>query len=304
MSQNYSVKPRKNEITKKRQELLDALISGDQVAAARVVEDFVSQRWEPAFVYVDAIGHCMAEIGARWHNGNLSIATEHRATHIALRLLSRVQDAYTPTRRVGRRAIVTSVQGDNHLIGGLAFADLLRFKGWDVDFLGADSPVSSIVDLVVQEKPDLVGLSVMIEEYLPNATSTVKALKAVDENLVVVVGGAAAGTSDAAVSLSDADFYSGDVVSAVEWSQNKFNLNDSTMSLEVMLSDMGTTIQSLRKDRGLSQQELATGAGLDRSYISAVENGKQNVSFATLKGISDVLGVRVTELISSKSHLS
>jgi len=145
MSQNYSVKPRKIEITKKRQELLDALISGDQVAATRVVEDFVSQRWEPAFVYVDAIGHCMAEIGARWHSGNLSIATEHRATHIALRLLSRVQDAYTPTRRVGRRAIVTSVQGDNHLIGGLAFADLLRFKGWDVDFLGADSPVSSIL---------------------------------------------------------------------------------------------------------------------------------------------------------------
>ena len=36
------------------------------------------------------------------------------------------------------------------------------------------------------------------------------------------------------------------------------------MSLEVMLSDMGSTIQSLRKDRGLSQQELATGAGLGR----------------------------------------
>lgn len=300
MSQNYSVKPRENEIAKKRQELLDALISGDQLAATQVVDNLVSQRWEPTFVYENSIGHCLAEIGARWHNGDLSIAVEHRATQIALRLLSRAQDVYAPTRRVGRRALVTSVEGDNHLIGGLVFADLLRFEGWEVDFLGADSPVSSIVDLVTQENPDLVGLSVTIEEYLPNATSTVKALKVINQNLVVVVGGAAAETSNAVIALAEADFYGADALVAVDWTQKKFDLNDSTMSLKVMLSDLGSTIQSLRKDRGLSQQQLATGAGLDRSYISAVENGKQNVSFATLKGISDVLGVRVTELISGR----
>ena len=300
MSQNYSVKPRENEIAKKRQELLDALISGDQLAATQVVDNLVSQRWEPTFVYENTIGHCLVEIGARWHNGDLSIAVEHRATQIALRLLSRAQDVYAPTRRVGRRALVTSVEGDNHLIGGLVFADLLRFEGWEVDFLGADSPVSSIVDLVTQENPDLVGLSVTIEEYLPNATSTVKALKVINQNLVVVVGGAAAETSNAVIALAEADFYGADALVAVDWTQKKFDLNDSTMSLKVMLSDLGSTIQSLRKDRGLSQQQLATGAGLDRSYISAVENGKQNVSFATLKGISDVLGVRVTELISGR----
>ena len=300
MSQNYSVKPRENEIAKTSQELLDALISGDQLAATQVVDNLVSRRWEPAFVYVDVIGHCLAEIGARWHNGDLSIAIEHRATQIALRLLSRAEDVYAPTRRVGRRALVTSVEGDNHLIGGLAFANLLKFEGWEVDFLGADSPVSSIVDLVTQENPDLVGLSVTTEEYIPNATSTVRALKVINENLVVVVGGAAAGTSDAAIALDEADFYGADAVAAVDWTQKKFGLNDSTMSLNVMLSDLGSTIQSLRKDRGLSQQQLATGAGLDRSYISAVENGKQNVSFATLKGISDALGVRVTELISGR----
>jgi transcriptional regulator with XRE-family HTH domain len=65
-----------------------------------------------------------------------------------------------------------------------------------------------------------------------------------------------------------------------------------------MLGELGNRIQALRKDKGLSQQQLATEADLDRSYISAVEHGKQNVSFATLKGISDALGVGVAELIS------
>jgi transcriptional regulator with XRE-family HTH domain len=65
-----------------------------------------------------------------------------------------------------------------------------------------------------------------------------------------------------------------------------------------MLVELGVRIQSLRKDRGLSQQGLAADAGLDRSYVSAIEHGKQNVSFATLKGISDALGVGVSDLIT------
>jgi hypothetical protein len=91
---------------------------------------------------VEPIGHCIAEIVTRCHNWNLSIATEHPATQIALRLSSRGQ-----------------------------------VKGGDVYFLVADSPVSSIVHLVIQEKPDLVGLFVMIEEYRLNAASTVKAAR-------------------------------------------------------------------------------------------------------------------------------
>jgi len=298
MSQKYSVKPKKNELAKVRHELLEALISGDQTTSIEIVDRLVEKRWQPAFVYVNAIGHCLAEVGVRWHRGDLSIATEHRATQIALRLLSRAQDSYAPTRRVGRRAIITSVEGDNHLIGGLAFADLLRIEGWDVDFLGADTPIESVVEIVEQVNPDLIGLSVTIEEYLPNAAATIAALNKINENTVIVVGGAAAGGSEAEEALKGSDFHGSDALEAVDWTQKKFGLSDTSVSLEVMLSELGTTIQSLRKDRGLSQQDLATGAGLDRSYISAVEHGKQNVSFATLKGISDVLDVKVTELIS------
>jgi transcriptional regulator with XRE-family HTH domain len=84
----------------------------------------------------------------------------------------------------------------------------------------------------------------------------------------------------------------------VEWVQTRFNLNASSQNVEVMLAELGNRIKELRKDKGLSQQQLATEADLDRSYISAVENGKQNVSFATIKGISDALGIGLSDLIS------
>lgn len=294
MSHKYSVKPRKADLTRTREKLLSALIEGDQLAAIRLVDSAIEERWEPSSVYVNVIGHCLAEIGVKWHSGKLSISTEHRATQIALRLISRAQAAYVDDRRVGRRAIITSVEGENHVIGGLTFADLLRFEGWDVDFLGADSPIESVVEMVKRDSPDLVGLSVTIEEYLPNAIEIVAAIKALPNSPVVVIGGASVNE----YSVLGADFSSANAVEAVDWVQAQFNLNESSTTVEVMLSELGDRIQALRKDKGLSQQQLATEADLDRSYISAVEHGKQNVSFATLKGISDALGIGVAELIS------
>ena len=294
MSQKYSVKPKKPDLARTREKLLSALIGGDQLGAIRLVDSAIVERWEPSSVYVNVIGHCMEEIGARWHSGKLSISTEHRATQIALRLISRAQAYYIDGRRVGRRAIITSVEGDTHVIGGLTFADLLRFEGWDVDFLGADSPIDSIVEMVKRESPDLVGLSVTIEEYLPNASETVAAIKTLANPPVVVIGGAAINGN----LIVGSDFSSANAVDAVNWVQAHFNLNDASVTIEVMLTELGTRIQALRKDKGLSQQQLATEADLDRSYISAVEHGKQNVSFATLKGISDALGIGVAELIS------
>lgn len=294
ISQSYSVKPRKPELAKSREELLAALIDGDHLGAVRLVEDAITSRWEPSFVYVNLIGHCLAEIGALWHSDELSIATEHRATQIALRLLARAQTSYLSGRRIGRKAIITSVQGDNHVIGGLTYADLLRFEGWDVDFLGADSPVESLVGMVMEEQPNLVGLSVTIEEFIPNAVQAVEAIRTLPNPPTIVVGGAAATVAK----IPGADFCSTDAVAAVKWTQSHFNLDESSVTLEVMLHELGERIQTLRKDKGLSQQGLAREAGLDRSYVSAVEHGKQNVSFATLKGISDALDIAVAELIS------
>ena len=100
MSHKYSVKPRKADLTRTREKLLSALIEGDQLAAIRLVDSAIEERWEPSSVYVNVIGHCLAEIGVKWHSGKLSISTEHRATQIALRLISRAQAAYVDDRRV------------------------------------------------------------------------------------------------------------------------------------------------------------------------------------------------------------
>lgn len=49
------------------------------------------------------------------------------------------------------------------------------------------------------------------------------------------------------------------------------------------------TIRRIRQTQGLSQEALAHLANLDRSYISAVERGRRNISIASLDRIVDAL---------------
>ena len=55
--------------------------------------------------------------------------------------------------------------------------------------------------------------------------------------------------------------------------------------LAMIKQKVGARIRDLRNDRGLSQEKLALAAGLDRTYIASVENGKRNISIVNLEKI-------------------
>jgi transcriptional regulator with XRE-family HTH domain len=54
-------------------------------------------------------------------------------------------------------------------------------------------------------------------------------------------------------------------------------------------------LRHLREDAGISQEELAARAGLDRSYISLVERGRRSPTVNTLAKIAAVLSVEIKE---------
>lgn len=48
---------------------------------------------------------------------------------------------------------------------------------------------------------------------------------------------------------------------------------------------VGKRIKELRLQLGISQEELAARANLDRTYITSVERGRRNISIGTLEKI-------------------
>ena len=61
---------------------------------------------------------------------------------------------------------------------------------------------------------------------------------------------------------------------------------------------LGKAIVNLRKERGLSQEIFAYDAGIDRRYMSDIENGKRNISLDILERISQKLGLKISELFA------
>ncbi len=58
----------------------------------------------------------------------------------------------------------------------------------------------------------------------------------------------------------------------------------------------GKIIQEERKAKKISQEKLSKLTGLDRTFISLIENGKRNPTFSTIVKISSALEISPSEL--------
>ena len=62
------------------------------------------------------------------------------------------------------------------------------------------------------------------------------------------------------------------------------------------LKNIGLNIKKYRKQRGLSQIDLAVEVGIDRSYLSEIENGRTNPSINVLYAIADSLKLQIVQI--------
>jgi len=60
----------------------------------------------------------------------------------------------------------------------------------------------------------------------------------------------------------------------------------------------GKMLQEERKAKKISQEKLAKLAGLDRTFISLIENGKRSPTFSTILKICSALEIAPSELFS------
>ena len=64
--------------------------------------------------------------------------------------------------------------------------------------------------------------------------------------------------------------------------------------------------QNLRRHRhaaGLSQEELAFRAGMDRTYLSDIERGRRNPTLLTMQDLAVPLGLDVTDLLEGSDAI-
>ena len=58
----------------------------------------------------------------------------------------------------------------------------------------------------------------------------------------------------------------------------------------------GERVRELRKEKAISQEELADRAGVHRTYIGMIERGEKNITIVNIQKIAKALGVGIREL--------
>ena len=69
------------------------------------------------------------------------------------------------------------------------------------------------------------------------------------------------------------------------------------------LTLLGQQLRRLREGKGLSQEEFAGLADIDRAYYGGIERGERNVAAINIIKIADALGVEVGKLFPPLSVL-
>ncbi len=75
-------------------------------------------------------------------------------------------------------------------------------------------------------------------------------------------------------------------------------MKDKTSPHQFYLEAFGTRIRQLRKERGLTQEQLANLSELSRVSVYQIERGQTNPSLLTLLALAEALGCDMATLVS------
>jgi excisionase family DNA binding protein len=196
------------------------LLAGDSAGAWWLIEGRLGGGLDPSAVLVTLLSPALRSIGARWADGELTVADEHVATAVAQRIIGRLGLQFGRNGRSRGSVVLAAPAGDLHTLPVAMVADLLRWRGFDVSELGANTPADAQAQAASQvDRLVAVGVVSTISGHDAEVTLCVEAVRAKTPGATIVLGGSAIRSAKHARTLG-ADVWTGPdgttVVEAVE----------------------------------------------------------------------------------------
>ncbi|WP_088032900.1 B12-binding domain-containing protein [Evansella clarkii] len=159
-----------------------------------VTEQFVKieNNYSRLSLYEDFITPAMYYIGELWEENEITVADEHLATAVCDYALSRTTDHRQMNEAetaVKKKAMLFSVEGEQHYIGMKMAAALFRDKGWNVRCHGPDLPLEHALAAIKQWKPDVVSLSAALSYRLPSVKEYISKITNGEYKPLILIGG-------------------------------------------------------------------------------------------------------------------
>jgi MerR family transcriptional regulator, light-induced transcriptional regulator len=138
----------------------EALLTGDEIAAERVIREAIDTGLGTSAIDDEIIAPALWLVGELWQRGEISVADEHLATEISLRVLALQRESQRMVDSRGQhRVMLATPAGELHVVALRMVGNLLRDAGYDVYMLGPDVPPDALAATAGQLRPDVICLS-------------------------------------------------------------------------------------------------------------------------------------------------
>ncbi|MBD3188793.1 cobalamin-binding protein [Candidatus Bathyarchaeota archaeon] len=196
---------------------LELVLGGFRKAAIQLIMDAVEGGIPIKDVLLEVLQPVQHEIGRLWQVNEISVAKEHYCTAIAQQVIAMLYPRMFDVPSNGLKMIGASVDAELHEMGIRMVTDFFEMEGWETTYLGARTPVQSIIAMVEEEKPDVVALSATMMDHVTTIKRTIAGIReVVGRDTKVIVGGYPFNVVPGLWQELDADGYSNSATGAVE----------------------------------------------------------------------------------------
>jgi len=207
------------------QTIAQAVIDGDEVAAAKHVQEALDRNLSAKQILDEGLLTGMTEVGRRFRGGEYFIPEVLIAAEAMKAGMNLLRPAMLKQGvKAGATAIIGTVRGDLHDIGKNLTVTMLEGAGFEVVDLGVDVPPERFVQACRERDVKLVAMSALLTTTMPEMAQTVKKLR---EELAptpkIIVGGAPV-TQNYADEIG-ADGYGMDAASGADLAKRLCGLN-------------------------------------------------------------------------------
>ena len=168
----------------------DALLAADEAAAEIAIRDAMDAGLHTAQIDDEIIAPALWLVGDLWTRGEISVADEHIATEISIRVLALQREAQRVAQTRGEyRVLLAAPAGELHVVALRMVDNLLRNAGYNVAMLGSDVPIEALATLVNRSPPHVVCLTSTMPDAAGEVLATIGALQRRWPDLGFVIGG-------------------------------------------------------------------------------------------------------------------
>ncbi|MFO8235572.1 MAG: cobalamin-dependent protein [Bacteroidales bacterium] len=199
-------------------EFNNALINGNKTKASNLILKAVEDGVTIQDIYLNVFQKSQLETGRLWLMNKISVAKEHYVSAATQMIMSQLYPYIFSTERKGYTFIGACAGGELHEIGLRMVSDFFEMDGWDTYYLGANTPVSTIISAIKEYKADVLGLSIAMPYHQSTLKESIKGIrqKIKKQQTKILVGGNGINNKQHIWEKIGADGYAPDAKQALE----------------------------------------------------------------------------------------